>query len=263
MHENAIWTFTSPSDERAYEFLHFASTAESPSCHPTTDVLASESARSSLPWLLNIALERHLDRRSMAHRFIANSIRAYFESDGGNPRTVSYRGLFKQATRTVAKPLLSRTSNTALFWEHKAVALRFEQFGRAWALALLPTYVFTKAGTGDWIDSQRIGPRTTKRSARDYNPTVLHNLVFWSRVLSGGSEQSFFIPLGSAGAATSSTDMPQIEVAGLIPIATFDEQQDSPAASAVVGAIEALTSEDIEVSDDEAATYVIEGDEDD
>lgn len=155
MHENAIWTFVAPADEDASAFLHFASNSANPSSHVTESILKSEFARGSLPRLLNAALERHLDGLSIARRFAADSIRAYFESDGTNSRTVSYRGLFKQATRTVVKPLLSRTTNTALFWEHKAVALRFEQFGHAWALALLPTYVFTKAGAGEWIDSQR------------------------------------------------------------------------------------------------------------
>lgn len=262
MHENAIWTFVSPADEGASAFLHFASNSASPSSHTTESILASEFARGSVPWLLNVALERHLDGIGIAQRFMASSIRAYFESDGTNSRTVSYRGLFKQATRTVVKPLLSRTTNTALFWEHKAVALRFEQFGHAWALALLPTYVFTKTGAGDWIDSQRIGPRTTKRTARDYNPTVLHNLVFWSRVLSGGSEGTFSIPLGTAGSPADA--VPRIELAGLVPIATFDEQQDAPSSLAMVGTVEPLAAEDIEVADDEAAAYVAdEGDEDD
>lgn len=262
MHEDAIWTFVSPAIEDASAFLHFASKSAKPSSHATESILTSEFARGSLPWLLNTALERHVDGIGVAHRFMANSIRAYFESNGTNPRTVSYRGLFKQATRTVVKPLLSRTTNTALFWEHKAVALRFEQFGCAWALALLPTYVFTKTGTGEWIDSQRIGPRTTKRTARDYNPTVLHNLVFWSRVLSGGSEGAFSVSLGAAGPATDTA--PRIDLAGLVPIATFDKQQDSPFSSTVVAALDALTAEDVETADDEAAAYVAEeADEDD
>lgn len=262
MHEDAFWTFVSPAVEDASAFLHFASNLQKPSSHPTESILTSEIARTSLPWLLNTALERHLDGVEVAHRFMANSIRAYFESNESTPRSVSYRGLFKQATRTVVKPLLSRTTNTVLFWEHKAVALRFEQFGHAWALALLPTYVFTKTGAGEWIDSQRIGPRTTKRTARDYNPTVLHNLVFWSRVLSRGSEGTFSIPLGAAGLATNTA--PRIDLAGLVPIATFDQQQDLPSASTVVGALNALTAEDIEVADDEAAAYVAdESDEDD
>lgn len=262
IHDDSIWTFVSPAIEDASAFLHFASNSTKPSSHATQSILTSEFARGSLPWLLNTALERHVDRIGVAYRFMANSIRAYFESNGTTPRTVSYRGLFKQATRTVVKPLLSRTTNTALFWEHKAVALRFEQFGHAWALALLPTYVFTKTGAGEWIDSQRIGPRTTKRTARDYNPTVLHNLVFWSRVLSGGSEGSFSIPLGAAGPATDTA--PRIDVAGIVPIATFDQQQDPLSSSTVVGALDALTAENLEVADDDAAAYVAdEGDEDD
>ena len=120
-------------------------------------------------------------------------MRAYYASLDGTPREISYRSTFKQSRRTVAKPIVSRSTGKTVYWEHKAVYLRFEQFGEAWALTLLPGYVFTLDGETRPIASEKIGPLSTRRAARDYNPTVLHDLVFWSRMLADGHDDLVFV----------------------------------------------------------------------
>lgn len=216
-----LWTFANPSSESSSGFLQLASGGKIVE-HPTSELLAAPIAYNAIPWLLNMALEQHLDRLGLHHRFLSSSIRAYYPSDDGLARTVSYRGLFKQTKRTVTKPVASRTTGKLFHWEHKAVALRFERFDQTWALSLLPTYVFTTDGSDTWIAAHRIGPKTTRRTARDYNPTVLHNLVFWSRILSQASESTFLLMLNGGPAPDVG-----LELASLIPVATFEEQADT------------------------------------
>lgn len=225
--DEALWTFVPPTSEAATPFLYLSSSEITPS--DTMEFLRRDISRNAIPRLLNSAFEQRLQHLSLSYRFMASSIRAYFPAEDSVDRSVSYRGLFKQAKRTVTKPVVSRTSGQVLFWEHKAVALRFEQFGTVWGLSLLPTYVFTTDGRQNWIDARKIGPRTTKRTARDYNPTVLHSLVFWSRVLSGTVDGSFRLPLDGITTMPDASDVsrPVLEIASLIPIATFEEQAEN------------------------------------
>lgn len=240
---DALWTFADPASESSAGMLQLASDAKIESL-PVAELLAAATAYTAIPWLLNAALDQHLDRLSLRHRFMGNSIRAYYPHDNGAARTVNYRGLFKQATRTVAKPVVSRATSKLHFWEHKAIALRFERFGDTWALSLLPTYVFTTDGAETWIEAHRIGPRTTSRTARDYNPTVLHNLVFWSRILSGATDAHFRLSLDGDAPTEDSSSTAAVEIASLIPIAAFEEHSDSARAFAADEPFEPLKEED-------------------
>jgi len=256
---DALWTFADPASEQTVGILQSAADAKIEK-RSVEDFLTDPAAYTAIPWLLNSALEKHLDRLSLRHRFMGNSIRAYYPHDNGTTRTVSYRGLFKQASRIVAKPVVSRTTSKLLFWEHKAIALRFERFGDMWALSLLPTYVFTTDGADTWIESHRIGPRTTSRTARDYNPTVLHNLVFWSRILSGTTDSRFLLPLDCEAPSGDPTMDVALEISSLIPIAAFEEQSDSSRSVAAEEPFEPLAEEELDTEDDAIAGDPIEED---
>lgn len=254
----ALWTFADPASEGSAALVQLASDGQIVP-RPTPELLDDPIAHTAVPWLLNSALEEYLRKLSLCYRFVGNSIRAYFPAENGKARTVSYRGLFKQAKRTVAKPIVSRATNKPHFWEHKAIALRFERFGDTWALSLLPTYVFTTDGVGTWIESHRIGPRTTSRTARDYNPTVLHNLVFWSRILSGATEGRFLLPLDDEPRIDHARTAPVLEIASLIPIATFEEHTDSASALAADEPFEPLEDDDTEAEVNELGPEIGEG----
>src|SRR6185437_16333462 len=101
--------------EQCIAFLQLAS-GEAACRHPTADLLGAPTAYTAVPWLLNLALEQRLDSLGLHHRFLGNSVRAYYSADSGSPRVISYRGLFKQTKRTVVKPVVSRTTGKVFHW---------------------------------------------------------------------------------------------------------------------------------------------------
>lgn len=216
LHKNWIWTFadpTLPSGKALGELI----LPEEQHELQTDELLADRDATAILPRLLNTALAAHLRKAGLIVKFESGRLRAYFPSDEGNPREISYRSAFRQSKRTVAKPIVSRSTGRIVYWEHKAVSLRFERFDSAWALSLLPGYVFTIDGHAQPIASERIGPLSTRRAARDYNPTVLHDLVFWSRMISAQAESEFALALNSEpGSAV-------VRIASLVPTFVFQE----------------------------------------
>ena len=216
-----IWTFAKPDSPASAELLALGLPEETHEVR-SAELLDDSASRWALPHLLNSALERHLVNRGLRVRFEADRLRAYFPATNNGPTEVTYRGLFKQATRTVAKPIISRATQKTVFWEHKAVGLRFERFGSEWCLAILPGYAFTRDGDVMPIESDRIGPLSTRRAARDYNPTVLHDLVFWSRVIANGAGSSFCMEL-SANGGLSEEVKPRLEVSGVVPTVLFQE----------------------------------------
>ena len=57
---------------------------------------------------------------------------------------------------------------------------------------LTPGYAFTRDGVGKPIGREKINILSTRRAARDFNPTVHHDVTFWASILSedaGGSER--------------------------------------------------------------------------
>lgn len=229
MHRGWLWSFA-PIGHPAMSPLLALAIDEERHIVPSAEFLADSDAFNSLPRLLNGALSKHLVRLGLRIKVEGGRIRAYFPSDGGKPREITYRGRFKTATRTVARPIVSRTTGQIMYWEHKAVALRFERFGSLWALAILPSYIFTEDGDLASIASDRIGPLTTKRASRDYNPTVLHDMVFWARVIAGGSETTFDMEV-----VPEVPDYPAqyVEVSAMIPSWVFQESIDASMAQAI------------------------------
>ena len=145
-----------------------------------------EDGERHLVWLLNECLRRFLDWRGL---MVDNKRhRAYFPRTDVGPREITYQARLRRATRTVTKPIISRNTQQVAYWEHESVAYGFERYGATWALQLVPGYVFTKDGGRQLLDSPRIGPLSTRRAARDYNPNVYNDLTFWAWVLSGGLE---------------------------------------------------------------------------
>jgi hypothetical protein len=117
--------------------------------------------------------------------------RAYFRKSAEGERKITYRGRVKMSTRTVVKARTRRDSNEVLYYEHKAMAFSVLRFGEDWAISITPCYAFTRDGEGKPIGRERINILSTRRAARDFNPSVHHDVIFWAATISKESEGIF------------------------------------------------------------------------
>lgn len=189
--EDCIYTFADLSaQENLFEPSIDPSTIESIRTSTLTET--PDGARIFVQ-ILNESLRQFLESRNL---WVDNyKKRAYFpRSEDGQPIVLSYRASVRQATRTVTKPFVSKRTERLLYWEHEAVSYGFRRVGTDWALEILPTYVFTKDGRGTLLDSNKVGPLTTRKAARDFNLQVYNDLVFWTWVMADGKD-SFDLPL--------------------------------------------------------------------
>ena len=117
--------------------------------------------------------------------------RAYYARGEEPELKVSYQGRLRKATRTVVKARTKRDSNDIVYYEHKAVSFSAMRFGQDWAVVLTPGYAFTRDGVRNPISRERTNALSTRRAARDFNPSVLQDVSFWLAVLSGEAEGLF------------------------------------------------------------------------
>jgi hypothetical protein len=222
-----IYTFEHPAHPSMKALLDLAVSEEQYRVS-SSEIFENTEVGSGLPGLLNSAVAKHLERAGLRVKFEGGTIRAYFPSLDGAPREITYKGQFKQATRTVTKPIRSRSTGAVVFWEHKSVSLKFERFGATWTLSMLPSYVFTRDGDTAPVDSEKIGALTTRRASRDYNPSVMHDLVFWSRILSGGSgSPTFRLPVVASNNDADFNEENSVEIAAIVPTMVFRESVDA------------------------------------
>ncbi len=137
--------------------------------------------------LLNETLYRHLERRGLA--VDKRRKRAYFPRTEVGSREITYQARLRRATRTVTKAVIWKTTQNVRYWEHEGFKFGFERYANQWAIQIVPGYIFTLDGRRKLMEGPKVGPLSTKRAARDYNPNVLNDLVFWSWVLSAGEER--------------------------------------------------------------------------
>ena len=117
--------------------------------------------------------------------------RAYFALGDEPERKVSYRGRVRKATRTVVKARKRRDAEAIAYYEHKALTFSIMHFGRTWAVVLTPGYVFTRDGVRRRFGRERTNILSTRRGARDFNPSVLHDVAFWIAYLSAEADGLF------------------------------------------------------------------------
>jgi hypothetical protein len=65
------------------------------------------------------------------------------------------------------------------------------RFGPDWALVISPGYAFTRDGLRKPISRERTNALSTRRAARDFNPSVVQDVSFWLAMLSGESDGLF------------------------------------------------------------------------
>lgn len=191
LHEGRIYTFhnfddpanplRAPADDGDWEALSVSEFAAEP------------DGERRLVWLLNLALEKHFERRGLI--VDRKRKRAYFPKTEAGIRTITYQARLRRATRTVVKPRVSSHTNRIMFWEHEALGYRFEKFGSNWALFLEPGYVFTFDGQKGLLAPEKVNKLSTKRAARDYNSAVHNDLSFWAWFVASGAASAFSLDL--------------------------------------------------------------------
>jgi hypothetical protein len=139
--------------------------------------------------LMHELLFEHLKTKGLQIEY--DRRRAYFARGDEPELKVSYRGRLRKATRTVVKARTRWASGDIVYYEHKAVSFSVMRFDRDWAVVLTPGYTFTRDGVRNPISRERTNALSTRRAARDFNPSVLHDVSFWLAVLSGESEGLF------------------------------------------------------------------------
>ena len=175
----------------------------------TASFTAPRADSRDLVALLNLCLYRSLHMRSLI--VDVDRKRAYFPRTTDGPREIRYQASFRQATRTVARPFISRNTQRVLYWEHEAIWFGFERFASTWALRILPGYVFTVDGAERLLEGRRVGALATRKAARDFNQQVLNDLVFWTWVFGGGRD-SFEIETGAQAGISVLTALSSCEL---------------------------------------------------
>lgn len=117
--------------------------------------------------------------------------RAHFPRGEEPNRTMTYHGRVKRATRTIVKARTKKDSDEVVYFEHKAFTYSITPFGVDWGLLINPGYVFTRDGYRRYVSKDRTNILSTKRAARDFNPSVLHDVTFWIACLSAEAEGIF------------------------------------------------------------------------
>lgn len=139
--------------------------------------------------LLHDLLFEHLKTKGLQIEY--DRRRAYFARGDEPELKVSYQGRLRKATRTVVKARTKRESDDIAYYEHKAVSFSVMRFGGDWAVVLTPGYAFTRDGVRNPISRERTNALSTRRAARDFNPSVLQDVSFWLAILSGEAEGLF------------------------------------------------------------------------
>jgi hypothetical protein len=209
MHEGRLFGFSDLScpDNPLGEHVDLGDLEE----FSTSEFATGEDGERRLVWLLNQCLYGHLYARGLI--VDKKRKRAHFPREEGGPREITYPARLRRATRTVTKPIISKSTQKVSYWEHRAMRFGFERNGETWALQILPAYAFTVDGYRKFLTGQRVGRLATRRASRDYNQHVRSDLVFWSWVLSGGQD-TFALDAGAEVVLRSS--LPSREVRDLV-----------------------------------------------
>lgn len=204
--------------------------------------------------LLHELLFEHLKSKGLQIEY--DRRRAYFSRDDERELKVSYQGRLRKATRTVVKARTKRDSDDIVYYEHKAVSFSVMRFGLDWAVVLTPGYAFTRDGVRKPISRERTNALSTRRAARDFNPSVLHDVSFWLAILSGEAEGLFALEHRADN-----------DLACFAPSVLLSHR--TPTISFNVSAFGELSQQDLEIDDDlqmldaELEALALEPDEDD
>lgn len=185
--------------------------------------------------LLHELLFEHLKSKGLQIEF--DRRRAYFGRGDEPELKVSYQGRLRKATRTVVKARTKRDSDDVVYYEHKAFSFSVMRFGGDWALVITPGYAFTRDGLRKPISRERTNALSTRRAARDFNPSVLQDVSFWLAVLSGEADGLFALE-----------HRPDNDLAHFAPSVLLSHR--TPTISFSVSAFEEFSQRDQEIDED-------------
>lgn len=184
IHEGLVITFSDLRDDSN----PLVSAIESdPELHAVDEFFDGPDRERLLVQILNSSLLKHARGRGLLSSHKGS---LYYDSTADGAREVTYRARARRATRTVTKPIVSRADPERIrYWEHEALGFRFRRFGDEWGLVLLPGWLFTRDGKREFLRGPRVSRLATRRSARDFNPQVTNDLIFWVRTLIGDADE--------------------------------------------------------------------------
>jgi hypothetical protein len=185
--------------------------------------------------LLHELLFEHLKTKGLQIEY--DRRRAYFARGDERELKISYQGRLRKATRTVVKARTKRDSGDVVYYEHEAFSFSVMRFDSDWAVVLTPGYAFTRDGTRKPISRERTNVLSTRRAARDFNPSVLQDVSFWLAVLSGEAEGMFALE-----------HRPDNDLARFAPSVLLSHR--TPTISFNVSAFNELSQRDMEIDDD-------------
>lgn len=159
------------------------------------EFLALPEGEKQFVWLINDYLKSYfwhlgliVDRKKK---------RVYFPRTEQGERVITYKARFKKATRTLVRPRYAADKERVRYWEHKAFYYSVKRLGNQWGLLIEPSYVFTLNGERVLLASERVGRLATKKASRDYNISVLNDIIFWAYRLANGSTEAFSLQVDS------------------------------------------------------------------
>lgn len=195
-----IWSLRSKADcERYFRPILTGGSREV----PMDKLLRRRDSRRRVISLVNDEISDYL--RSLDLVWDPNRHRAYFSPENGNPREISWQAFKRRATRLVVGKKLLR-DGTVHHWFHFGVRLRVEDLKQRFALALSPTWVFTRDGK-TLLRSYQVTPIATKKLNREDNARILYNIQFWTQYLARGKKT---VDLGLGGGTLSVSTEPLV-----------------------------------------------------
>lgn len=199
------------------------------------ELIALPGGESIVLKLLHELLFEHLKTKGLQIEY--DRRRAYYARGDEPELKVSYQGRLRKATRTVVKARTKRESDDIVYYEHKAVSFSVMRFGGDWAVVLTPGYAFTRDGIRNPISRDRTNALSTRRAARDFNPSVLQDVSFWLAILSGEAEGLFALE-----------HRPDNDLARFAPSVLLSHR--TPTISFNVSAFDELAQRDTEIDED-------------
>lgn len=255
VHEGLVITFSDLRDEGNPLTLAIEG---DPELHTIEEFFFGPDRERLLVQILNSSLIKHARGRGL---FSSHKGSLYYKRAEDGAREITYRARARRATRTVTKPIVSSTDPDRIrYWEHEALGFRFRRFGTDWGLLLVPGWLFTRDGDREFLRGPRVTRLATRRSARDFNPQVTNDLIFWVRTLIGDADE--VLVDDDTGAVAISGKPLSVEFLPAPPAPGLDEQGDERDTLDVLREEldEAVADENLEEDDEDTAADE-EGDE--